>query len=102
MAIIRSLVPAVLAVFLSVFIPQVSLAKGPCDDPAAKQQIKWQKHQLDEQKRLINRQYRGPGNAIARRNALAQIEQQEDTLEAQKRSLKEQQKDCKEARKHHI
>jgi hypothetical protein len=101
MAIIRSVIPAVLAFSLSVFIPQVAFAKGPCDNQSAKQQIKFQKHQLDDQKRIVERQYRGPGNEFARRDALAQIQQQRYALDAQQRALKDQQKDCKADRKYY-
>ncbi|GAC1545000.1 MAG: hypothetical protein NVS2B17_26880 [Candidatus Velthaea sp.] len=98
MAIIRSLIPAALALIVAISIPNAVLAKGRCDNPAAQAQIKFQIHQLDQQRRLIERQYRGPGNQVARRNALAQIERQRDGLEAQRRALRAQKERCKEGR----
>lgn len=101
MAIIRPLLPAALAVSLTLFMPNAALAKGWCDNPAAREQLKMQRHQLDEQRHMIERQYRGHRNEAARRNALAQLEQQRDALEAQERALREQRRDCKEAHEHH-
>lgn len=98
-AIIRPFFVAVVTAFV-ILAPVAAPAAGPCQNTAALQQINAQKHALQQQRRQIQIQYRGPGNASARSAALASIDRQMDQLENQKRALNAQRRDCREDRKH--
>ncbi len=93
---LRSVTALALALSVCFLTPQGANAKNPCKQSGGRQ-LNMQIHQLDGQRKQIQRQYRGPQNAVARRNALAQIDAQRDGLEAQKRNMKERVEECKEA-----